>query len=224
MKPALWHTTVGNQAVHHKIRQPIIGNRPEILSEVFQSSTNIVVWKRKLSDRLQQECARFVVANPGLSLSMVVERANATSSISPIFGGQEADRITTSVVALVDLFCALFELKKTRLQLATVNHAMCPRFHADHLPCRLVTTYHGVCTEWLAHESVDRTKLGPGSGGLPDHKTGLYTHSSDIHRLECGDVALFKGETWAGNENAGLVHRSPAVPIGQARLLLTLDY
>ncbi|WP_428354217.1 DUF1826 domain-containing protein [Methyloprofundus sp.] len=36
--------------------------------------------------------------------------------------------------------------------------------------------------------------------------------------------ALLKGERWEGNENAGLVHRSPAINEGERRLLLTLDF
>ena len=38
------------------------------------------------------------------------------------------------------------------------------------------------------------------------------------------NVSILKGELWKGNENAGLVHRSPEVSSGQARLLLTIDF
>ncbi|TKB52744.1 DUF1826 domain-containing protein [Ferrimonas aestuarii] len=33
-----------------------------------------------------------------------------------------------------------------------------------------------------------------------------------------------KGERLIRNEGAGLVHRSPVVPLGQNRLLFTLDF
>ena len=88
----------------------------------------------------------------------------------------------------------------------------------------MITTYCGVGTEWLAHGSVDRSKLGRGNNGKPDHESGVYTDVSLINRLNYGDVALLKGEAWQGNENAGLVHRSPEVGEGQSRLLLTLDF
>ncbi|MEO0368785.1 MAG: DUF1826 domain-containing protein, partial [Pseudomonadota bacterium] len=32
------------------------------------------------------------------------------------------------------------------------------------------------------------------------------------------------GESWIGNEGAGLVHRSPTPPTNKRRLLLTLDF
>jgi hypothetical protein len=35
---------------------------------------------------------------------------------------------------------------------------------------------------------------------------------------------LLKGEAWIGNENGGLVHRSPNLTGGARRLLLTLDF
>ena len=48
--------------------------------------------------------------------------------------------------------------------------------------------------------------------------------AQEIQQLQSGDVAVLKGELWAGNENAGLVHRSPAVGSGANRLLLSMDF
>jgi hypothetical protein len=59
---------------------------------------------------------------------------------------------------------------------------------------------------------------------LPDSESGLYQRKSDIQQLNCGDVALIKGTRWEGNENAGLVHRSPELIANEKRLVLTLDF
>ena len=101
---------------------------------------------------------------------------------------------------------------------------MCPRFHVDKVPCRLVTTYSGVATEWLPHHAVNRQQLGKVNHQAGDNGSGLYLDQQDIRSLCCGDVALLKGERWQGNENAGLVHRSPMLSSGNRRLLLTLDF
>jgi hypothetical protein len=104
---------------------------------------------------------------------------------------------------------------------------MCPRFHFDRIPCRLITTYHGVATEWLPHQVVDRSKLGAGNQGKSDEKSGLFESANDICQLRKGDVGLLKGEFWHDNEGAGLVHRSPVQTddsLSQSRLLLTLDF
>lgn len=122
------------------------------------------------------------------------------------------------------MYCCLLGLQRAGLRLTTLDRAMCPRFRVDRVPCRLVTTYQGIATEWLQHSDVDRQHLGVRDSNASDKAVGLYQHETDIQQLACGDVAILKGELWTGNEGAGLVHRSPAVPVGQNRLLLTLDF
>lgn len=100
---------------------------------------------------------------------------------------------------------------------------MCPRFHVDRLGCRLITTHSSFATEWLPHPCVDRARPGVVGAGLADQESGVYASEHDIRRRETGDVALLKGEGWDGNEGRGNVHRSPAVPDGEKRLMLTLD-
>ena len=73
---------------------------------------------------------------------------------------------------------------------------MCPKFHADKVPCRLVATFYGSATEWLPHSAVNRNKLRAGSIGLQDESSGIMPQSSDIQQLSSGDIALLKGESW----------------------------
>ncbi|GAM59028.1 hypothetical protein JCM19231_3217 [Vibrio ishigakensis] len=141
-----------------------------------------------------------------------------------VSNGTAPKPLVQDIELLVEMFSCLFELKKVGVRLTSLDVAMCPRFHVDHVPCRLVSTYHGVATEWLAHTDVDRTKLGHGSKGLSDAQSGLYPNPDCVKQLSTGDVALLKGESWLGNTEGGLVHRSPGVPSGQQRLLLTLDF
>ncbi len=101
---------------------------------------------------------------------------------------------------------------------------MCPKFHVDRVPCRLVATYSGIATQWLPHHAVRRERLGVGSQGKTDEESVLYRNPNDIQQLKAGDIALLKGESWIGNEGAGLVHRSPNVTNESKRLLLTLDF
>ena len=67
--------------------------------------------------------------------------------------------ISRDIKNLVDMYCYLFELNEIGLSLRVLDKAMCPRFHVDHVPCRLITTYTGVTTQWLPHTSVDRSKF-----------------------------------------------------------------
>ncbi len=196
---------------------------PAVLAEVYREDINIAIWQRQLSDELLHAVDRLVKSNPALMASMTVSPRSALASISEALGSTQQCVVSRNIVELVEMFCSLFGLKRAGLRLGVLDSAMCPKFHVDRVPCRLVTTYLGGGTEWLNHASVDRSKLGTGSRGKSDLESGLIESPSDIRQLSGGDVALLKGELWEGNEDAGLVHRSPAVADGDLRLLLTLD-
>ncbi len=93
---------------------------------------------------------------------------------------------------------------------------MCPRFHVDHVPLRLITTYAGAASEWLREDAMSRRRLGEAAAEPFD--------AALIEQLNAGEVALFKGEKWQGNEGAGIIHRSPLAAPDKKRLILTLDW
>ena len=207
-----------------KFRRAALDKEPTIFTDIYQEETNIAIWQRKLSTILQDTVGDFLASNPTFQTAMTVTPQSVRSSISDVFGAAGQSELSENIAELVDMFCCLFELKRAGLRLTVLDCAMCPRFHVDRVPCRLVTTYQGAATQWLPHQVVDRTKLGAGSNGQSDSLSGLFQSESDIRNLSSGDVALLKGELWEGNENAGLVHRSPALSAGERRLLLTLDF
>ncbi len=207
-----------------KFRRAALGKEAAILTDIYQEETNIAVWQRELSTTLQIAVNNFLVSHPTFQMAMTVSPQSALASISESFDTAGQSELSENIAELVDMFCCLFELKRAGLRLTALDCAMCPRFHVDKVPCRLVTTYQGIATEWLPHQLVDRAKLGSGSNGQSDDKSGLFQDPQDIQQLGSGDVALLKGELWEENENAGLVHRSPALPADKNRLLLTLDF
>lgn len=200
------------------------GEHPTVLTDIYKESVNIAIWRRELDSGFQHSTSEFLADNPRFQKSLSVSPSEAIAALEHATDGLAPKALLQNIAELVDMFCCLFELDSAGLRLATLESAMCPRFHTDKVPCRLVTTYSGVATDWLEHEVVDRSKLGHGSNGLPDSESGLYQSETDVQRLTCGDVALLKGEKWIGNEGGGLVHRSPSVASGENRLLLTLDF
>ncbi len=125
---------------------------------------------------------------------------------------------------LTSAFCELFGLNQAGLRLRTLQNAMCPRFHVDRVPARMICSYGGIGTEWLPEFALDRQKLGIGSGGLPDEKSGLIQDKTAIRWMPAYSVGLMKGEYWEGNEGQGLVHRSPTpTAVQPRRLVMTLD-
>lgn len=215
----------GDQNSTSMRRGSLLSERAEILADIYQDEINITTWQRTLSAEMLDAAQSILASNYTFRISTSVTPQDAFESLYDSLGANTAAQLISADVAeIVGMFCYLFELEQVGLRLATLDRAMCPKFHVDRVPCRLITTYSGVATEWLAHSDVDRTKLGMGSGGKSDEESGLYSHPNSIQQLGSGDVALLKGESWLGNEGGGLVHRSPSLANQENRLLLTLDF
>lgn len=219
--PALAHDEPHTTSI---LRRTAVGTEPLVMTDIYERDCNIAVWQRQLSTELERDISALLQNNTRLQSSMVVSPDTVHKSIRQALGKNSSDALCDDIAQLVDMFCCLFDLQRTGLRLTSLDRAMCPKFHVDRVPCRLVTTYQGAATEWLPHAAVDRSKLGIGSNGQPDETSGLYQHADDINQVQQGDIALLKGELWDGNEGAGLVHRSPALKAGERRLLLTLDF
>ena len=213
-----------NEVCHQKVSLPFISETPDILANIYEASCNIVVWKRTLCQSFLAQIASDIHQNPLVNSVLSVSADSIEKDIEKIaFDKAYGKQLREYIAQDIDMFCVLFDAKEVGLRLSTLDRAMCPRFHVDHVPCRFITTFYGVGTQWLPHEKVNREKLGHGSKGLADDISGLYSGQQDIQQLNCGDVALLKGELWDDNEGAGLVHRSPALGANEKRLVMTLD-
>ncbi|KPV90649.1 hypothetical protein AN395_03012 [Pseudoalteromonas sp. P1-30] len=204
-------------------------NNANILPHIYDQNTNIVIWQRDLEQALTNAVNTLISTNAIKPLELAVSHDDAfdklVTALKPNDNNRdETDALCKDITLLVEMFCCLFDLKRAGLRLKILDKPMCPRFHVDKIPCRLVTTYQGVATQWLNHSDVERSKLGTGNLGKPDEESGLFKSLNNINQLNQGDVALLKGEYWNGNEGAGLVHRSPPVAANEQRLLLTLDF
>lgn len=207
-------------------RRASLDTDPNIFTDIYRSDVNIVIWQRQIDKMLSEAVDELISTDNIKPVEIAVSPENTYDELCRLLGGSSAAiTLSKDIALLVDMFCCLFDLKRAGLRLTMLDKAMCPRFHVDKIPCRLVSTYQGVTTQWLAHDKVDRTKLGAGNNGKTDEDSGLFEHLEDIQQLNQGDVALLKGENWQDdNQGAGLVHRSPSVEQGAKRLLLTLDF
>ena len=208
-----------------KSRKALSSTNLEVLTEIYQNDVNIAVWQRELSKALIIQSQQLLEQLPNLKVIETVTPSNAYEYLAEHLSEfHEKDELCQQVSLLVDMFCTLFELKTVGLRLTALDRAMCPKFHVDNIPCRLVTTFTGVTTQWVSNDVIDRTKLGAGCQGLSDETSGLLQDVNHINQLSIGDVALLKGEGWFENDGGGLVHRSPKPENGDQRLLLTLDF
>jgi len=215
-------TATAENPVFEHVQQ---ADSPLVMTAIYEPQLNLAVWQRQLPTALQNYITALTQGLNALQLRTVIAPAEVGDWLTGLLP-EDPQRylFIDDVRQLAEMYADLFELNTVGLRLSLINETMCPRFHTDHLICRMVTTYHGHGSEWLREENVDRSKLGAGAKGLADHLSGIYRHHSDIQQLQPGEVALLKGDGWMDSQVSGIVHRSPHIHKTEKRLLLTLDF
>ncbi len=188
------------------------------LADICAPSVNAVYLPRVLPAAVIDAAARQLQHGPG---ERRIVSAAANPSLGALLFDADAAALLDDWRLLIDVYATLTDAPTLGLRLRVLTGAMCPRFHTDRVGLRLICTYAGVGTEWLADGDVRRERLGHRADGLPDGDSG--TVCGPIRRLPTGALALLKGEAWPGHEGRGCVHRSPAVDDGTPRLIFTID-
>ncbi len=221
-------TATGFRPLYSRLAtKTIISNNFADLSRIYEDKVNLCLIERHLPAAIEQFVYRALHNVGSVEISQPVDPLNfdfdtlwPRASELPGYKDWLAD-----IAMLVSAFCELFERREVGLRLNTLDKAMCPRFHVDRVPVRMICSYGGIGTEWLPEYALDRTKLAMGSRGLPDAESGLIDDLTAIRQMPAYAVGLMKGEHWEGNEGYGLVHRSPQpTAVQPRRLLLTLDF
>ncbi|AVI87513.1 hypothetical protein BTW15_04140 [Pseudomonas syringae pv. tomato] len=195
---------------------------PDVLSQVLEDGVNLAVWHRRLPAHIEDFSTLLLSMGQPLAESMTLEvkGGEVEPDLSTLARGyadlQGYQGFIADVSWLVSAYACLLGAECVGLRLRVLDKAMCPRFHVDHVPVRLITTYGGVGSQWLHEGVMDRKQLGRAEAEPGD--------AADIQQINSGDVALLKGERWHGNEGAGLIHRSPQLVRNERRLILTLDW
>jgi len=118
--------------------------------------------------------------------------------------------LLADVADLARLYARATGSAPIRLRLEAIRDDACRRFHADQVHARLLCTYRGPATEWLAARDV---RLAA-DGFVADPEPGA------IRRLERFEVGLFAG----ARAPRPCIHRSPPLSgTGRDRLLLVVD-
>ncbi|UTW05872.1 DUF1826 domain-containing protein [Pseudomonas benzenivorans] len=206
-------------------RQPpvqVLGEQLEVFTEILREEVNLAIWQRRLPAQIDAFVAQLLAQGHALAQTLIVELATAESpaDLSGLLAeyrhipGQED--CLSDIGWLVSAFACLLGARRIGLRLRVLDRPMCPRFHVDRVPVRLITSYAGPGSQWLAEGAMVRQRLGEPAAEPQDPAL--------INSSLAGHVLLAKGEKWSGNEGAGLIHRSPQPHSGKRRLLLTLDW
>ncbi|KAI3485015.1 hypothetical protein L1887_51790 [Cichorium endivia] len=169
------------------------GETPGVLTEALQDGVNLAVWQRRLPVHIE-DFARLLLSlnepladarTPGNRQGRRGAAARRHRQRLRDLAGYEG--FIADLGWLVGAYACLLDARSVGLRLRVLESAMCPRFHVDQVPLRLISTYAGPASEWLEEGVVNRRRLAQEEVD-PVH----------IRQLACGDVALLKGEKWAG--------------------------
>jgi hypothetical protein len=206
--------------LQNRTRHQHQGPTPKALARILEDDTNLAVWQRQLPLHISDFAHLLLSLSEPLADSLCLELPDedAEPDLTGVASGfrdlEGYEGFIADLKWLVSAFVCLLGAKRVGVRLRVLDKAMCPRFHVDHVPVRLITTYAGVGSQWLKEGAMDRSQLG---------QANAEPHVQ-IQQLDSGDVALLKGEKWHGNEGFGLIHRSPQPAADQRRLILTLDW
>ncbi len=211
---------LAQQIIRSQPRQ-LLGDSPAVLGEALNDGVNLSVWQRQLPLHIAEFAETLLALAEPLAESLTLEPTGDGELQLPTLAAAYRDLaghagFVADVAWLVRAFSCLVDARRIGLRLRMLDKPMCPRFHVDHVPLRLITTYAGAGSEWLREGGMQRRRLGD--------PTAEPTDPAAIQQLGVGDVALFKGEKWLGNEGAGIIHRSPQATTAERRLILTLDW
>lgn len=139
----------------------------------------------------------------------------AEAALTAATGQQSLPALSEEIAETSEVIGELLGCTRVGVRLATLRGPMCPRFHVDRTPCRMLTTLSGAGTEWIPGDEVDPARFGDHTTDAPPLVPG-----GTIRQLITGSRSLLKGALWADGY-PGVVHRSPH-DLGN-RLLLTID-
>lgn len=196
---------------------------PLVLGDIFATHTSVAIWTRAKQQAVSQYFAKAYTSLE-LGINGVFEintlRVELTKLL-PAYNGRDA--AVDDIYLLSDMLTCLFNCDAVGLRMVALNKAMCPSFHIDNIPVRLVSTYLGSGTEWLPLEALSDQASKQNTEPCLKTAFGKYYQASAIQQMQSFDVALLKGKAWQDHEHLGAVHRSCHLAKDEKRVLLTLD-
>lgn len=188
------------------------------LAAIYDDDVELVSVARQDSDALAEIADRLFASHPPLKLRWTQAAGGGDASVSALPPAIDVDsrRSLAEELAFVsEVLGDLLECERIGVRLETLRGPMCPRFHTDRVPCRMLMTVRGTGTEWIPNDDIDRELFA-------DRRTESLPvrRGAEIRRLHQGHWSLLKGGTWSDAFD-GVVHRSPH-QVGE-RLLVSLD-
>jgi len=187
----------------------------DVLQRIREPDVDLAIWERDLPGALRGWLENLPLEQ--LPCGRVLVKPNAVSGairelfeISGTPDAPEATAMVDDIGCLSSRFAAIAGCARVDIRLDVLQHDGCWKFHRDRVGYRLLSTYLGPSTQYVAKGDAERAL-----GLQRDYNGALQTIPRE-------DVALFKGSL--DPNGGGVVHRSPPIAgTGKTRLLLCLN-
>ena len=143
------------------------------------------------------------------------DRDAPASLLRSTIDADEHSALLDQIAEASEMLGELLDCERVGIRLETLGAPMCPRFHVDYVPCRMLITLSGAGTEWIPNSYVDWATFADIETMEPPVQA-----NRQVQHFATGNWSLLKGGAWQ-DQFSGVVHRSPH-GVGQ-RLLLSLD-
>ena len=124
--------------------------------------------------------------------------------------GPACPPVAEDLIALARRFAEARDAETVRVRFETLMDDACRKFHLDNVDMRLVVTYAGAGTQWIAPAHAAKAR---------EQQTN---YEGPINSIPAGDVAIFRGKK--SNASNLILHRSPPLPSNaQTRVIAVID-
>lgn len=212
---------------------PVSSSHRETLTEaqVVAAVTDTAItsrrWHRPTLGQRASDLARWADGFPSCGRFVIARRRALSNSMDELMAGicsQETARwLALDIRKLAGLYLALSAAKACRIKLDLITRQACRRFHYDYLTLRMLCTYSGEGTLWVAREDVHVPALDDTAGDIDAQNARIVPDRARVRACEAGDVLWLKGALHPDTGGIGAVHRSPFASPEKPRLVLTID-
>ncbi len=188
----------------------ICGTDSKVLKAIHKKENSIAICKRDIHS-LSHDLSSLVDLDFTHKSSGTLEEID--TNLASFFAENlpQCNALLDDIRSLVQLFQEVVRGDSCRLLFSTVSGNMCRKFHTDINDLRLLCTYIGEGTLWVAEDENNK---------IVDVEEPI--NENRIHQADAGDILILKGALHP--EGNPVLHRSPAIEATRGkRLLLRLD-
>ncbi len=196
----------------------VISDQLGDFAAIYDEDVEIVSVTRPQARTCEALSKRLIRSRQVSQLRWVQPADDSEAPVSKLPATLDADvhpALLDQIAEASEMLGELMDCEQVGVRLESLSAPMCPRFHVDHVPCRMLITLSGVGTDWIPNSDVDWAVFADLETMEPPVQA-----NRQIQQLTTGHWSLLKGGAW-NNRFAGVVHRSPH-GAGE-RLLLSLE-